>query len=252
MNILIVDDEAPARERLRQLLADCATALPLTVVGEAANGGEALELLAELKVDVLLLDIRMPQMDGLEVAQHVQKLPQPPAVIFTTAYDHYAIEAFEVNAIDYLLKPIRGERLASALKKAGAFSAAQALALQQLSHRPRSHLSVLERGKIILVPVEEIVYLRAELKYVTVRTPVHEFLLEESLIRLEQEFAERFVRIHRNCLVARACIEGFERAPPGKGDEDASPHWLVLLKGLEEKLPVSRRQQHVVKELRSR
>ena len=187
-------------------------------------------------------------MEGIERAGHLQKLPAPPAVIFTTAYDDYALKAFEVNAIDYLLKPIRAERLLAALKKARALTPDSAQALRDAADKPRSHLSVHERGRILLVPVGEIVYLKAELKYVTIRTAEREYLLEESLTRLEQEFAHDFVRIHRNCLVAKDCIAGFERVEHENNEGEPHAGWAVLLKGVSEKLPLSRRQYAVVKD----
>lgn len=247
LRILIVDDEAPARSRLKELLQDCAANQPLELAGEAANGNEALERLSQNAADVVLLDIRMPGMDGIEAAQHMQKLPNPPAIIFITAYDHYAVQAFEVNAIDYLLKPVRAERLLAALRKAKSLSGGNVAALRSLAAQGRTNLSVSERGRVILVPVEKILYLRAELKYVTVRTAEREYLLEESLNHLEQEFGDRFVRVHRNCLVARACVKGFERQGEA-GSGEAHSGWAVMLEGIAEKLPVSRRQQHIVKE----
>jgi two-component system response regulator AlgR len=204
----------------------------------------ALALLGERAADVVLLDIRMPEMDGIEVARHLQKLPAPPAVIFTTAYDAYAVRAFEVNAIDYLLKPIRAARLREALLRAHSAARTNVEALRALQQGPRAFLSAQERGKIHLIPVEEVIYLKAELKYVTARTAAREYLLEESLTRLEQEYAGRFVRVHRNCLVATHAIRGFERAT-GEGGEG---YWLVLLEGCGEKIAVSRRQQHIVRE----
>jgi two-component system response regulator AlgR len=244
LRVLIVDDEAPARSRMRDLLADVSAALPVEIAGEAANGREALRLMQTGEIDVVLLDVRMPGMDGIEVAQHLQKLELPPAVIFATAYDAYAIRAFELHAVDYLLKPIRAARLQEALSRA-AHSVAPAAALRDLQQGPRACLSAAERGKVHLIPVEEVLYLRAELKYVTVRTAAREYLIEESLTRLEQEFQETFVRVHRNCLVARAAIRGFER----EGGESGEGPWLVVLADLEERIPVSRRQQHLVREL---
>ncbi len=243
--ILIVDDEAPARRRLRELIGDCAAVMPLEVAGEAGAGEEALAVLNERSVDVVLLDIRMPGMDGIELARHLQKLDAPPAIIFTTAYDAYAVKAFELNAIDYLLKPIRAERLALALKKASANRALSGASLAQLARKARTHLSINERGRVVLVPVKDVLYLRAEQKYVTIKTLAREYLLEESLVSLEQEFAEDFVRVHRSALVAKAAIEGFERAPSSEGGE---AHWQVMLRALPERLPVSRRQQHIVRE----
>lgn len=242
--ILIADDEAPARSRLRDLLDDCRPEFPLVIVDEARNGREALEIAGREKVDIVLLDVRMPQMDGIEAARHLAGLPSPPGIIFTTAFDAYAIKAFEVNAIDYLLKPIRAERLLAALRKAVAASPSRE-ALAAAANLPRRHLSVHERGRIHLVPVADILYLRAEQKYVTVRTVEREHLVEESLTRLEEEFGEAFVRVHRNCLVARAAIEGFER-----NAAESESGWAVVIRGTNERLAVSRRQQHVVKEFR--
>ena len=243
--ILIADDEAPARARLRDLLDECRPRFPLVIVDEARNGREALEVLNRDKVDIVLLDIRMPEMDGLEAARHIAGMEHPPAIIFTTAFDAYALKAFEVNAIDYLLKPIRLERLLAALGKTRAAPPVSRQALDAAANQPRRHLSVHERGKIILVPLAEILYLRAELKYVTVRTAAHEYLVEESLTRLEQEFEANFVRIHRNCLVSRHAIAGFER-----NAQESESGWAVVIQDTQEKLPVSRRQQHIVKEFK--
>lgn len=245
LRVLIVDDEAPARSRMRDLLADIGGTLPVTVAGEAGNGRDALHLAEDGGIDIALLDVRMPGMDGVELAQHLQHLECPPAVIFTTAYDAYAIRAFELHAVDYLLKPIRAARLREALERAAREIAPKAGVLRELQQAPRACLSAAERGKVHLIPVEDVLYLRAELKYVTVRTAEREYLIEESLTRLEQEFADRFVRVHRNCLVARAAIRGFERV----GGESGEGAWQVLLAGLEERIPVSRRQQHIVREL---
>lgn len=244
LRVLIVDDEAPARSRLRDLLADCALKMPLEIAGEAENGRRALDMLPGCDADVMLLDIRMPEMDGLEVAQHVQKLDEPPTVIFTTAYDAYALKAFEVHAVDYLLKPIRLGRLFDALSRARTITPLRLDILRELKPEARTNLSVNERGRIHLIPVGDIVFLKAELKYVTIRTAEREFLLEESLAKLEQEFLGRFVRIHRNCLVAKDAIRGFERA----ADADGEGHWAVVLDNITEKLAVSRRQQHIVRE----
>lgn len=243
LRVLIVDDEAPARSRMHDVLADCAQELSLEVAGEAASGRAALELLERVPCDVVLLDVRMPEMDGIELAQHLLKLDRPPAVIFATAYDVYALKAFEVNAVDYLLKPIRASRLKEALARVWTSRPPRPEVLRELQRAPRAHLSAQERGKIELIPVGDIVYLKAELKYVTVRTVRGEHLIEESLARLEEEYGERFVRVHRNCLVARAAVRGFERA-----SENGEAHWMVVLSGIEEKLPVSRRQQHVMRE----
>lgn len=246
LNILIVDDEAPARRRLREVLSDCATELPVSVAAELASGREALEWLSCHSVNVALLDISMPEMDGLELARHMQSLAAPPAIIFCTAFDQHAMAAFDVNAVDYLLKPIRKDRLLTALRKARVFSPGS---LERLTSQARRHLAITERGKIILVPIREIIYFRAEQKYVTVKTDAHEYLSEESLAHLDNEFGSEFLRIHRNCMVARRYIAGFEKcAHPAEG-ESGGTSWLVLLKGLAEKLPVSRRHRQAIKEL---
>jgi len=244
LRVVVADDEAPARSRIRDLLEDCAASLALQVVGEAANGHQLLEVLQRTPADVVLLDIRMPEMDGVEAAQHIQKLAEPPAVIFTTAYDSYALKAFELHALDYLVKPIRLRRLYDALTRVRSMTALSLDVLQQIAPEARRHLSVQERGRVVLIPVDKILYMRAELKYVTIRTVEREHLLEESLVRLEQEFRDRFVRIHRSCLVAREYVDGFERS----GEDSGEGGWVVLLRGLEERLPVSRRQQHVIKD----
>ena len=247
LRILIVDDEAPARTRLKDLLADCSAEMALDIVGEAATAREAVDVLAQSPADVVLLDIRMPEIDGIEFAQHLQKLPQPPAIVFTTAYDAYAISAFEVHAIDYLLKPIRAARLKQALTRAQSAHALNPAALRDLSKGAPAFLSAHERGRIHLIPVDEVIYLKAELKYVTVRTKEREYLIEDALARLEREYGNRFVRVHRNCLVARDAVRGFERAS-GEGEGQ----WLALLEGCDEKIAVSRRQQYIVRELARR
>ncbi len=242
MRVFIADDEAPARERLRALLEDIAAELPTRVVGEAKNGLEAVEQVPLSGAEVVLLDIHMPGLGGLEVARHLATLEKPPTVVFVTAHDRHAVEAFELNALDYLLKPVRAERLAAALRKAAVPGRDN---LARAAPAPREYLSVAERNRIVLVPVEEIVFLRAEQKYVTVRTRGHEHLIEEPLVALEREFAARFIRIHRNCLVARGAIRGFERAADGEDE----PRWLVVLDGIDERLPVSRRQWPALKDL---
>ncbi len=244
LRVVIVDDEAPARSRIQDLLEDCAATMALQVIGEAASGRELIELLQRTSADVVLLDIRMPEMDGIEAAQHLQKLPDAPAVIFTTAYDDYALKAFELHALDYLVKPIRLRRLHDALTRARSITPLSLDVLHQIAPEPRRHLSVQERGRVILVPVDKILFMRAELKYVTIRTLEQEHLLEESLTRLEREFHDRFLRIHRSCLVARDCVDRFVR----ENGEGGDGRWVVRLRGLEERLPVSRRQQHVIKE----
>jgi len=253
LKILVVDDEPPARARMGQLLGDCAPQLALEVVGQADGGLSALDAVARLHPDVVLLDISMPDMNGIEVARHLAQAEAPPAIIFVTAFDEHALQAFEVQALDYLLKPVRADRLLAALQRAQRVAPREPR-LDALAHKlgaARTQISVAERGRLVLVPVDQIVYLRAELKYVTIRTPTREYLTEESLTALESEFGERFVRIHRNALVARAFIAGFQRVksrPEGEG-ESPEGHWEIVLRDMEERLPISRRQWPAVKAL---
>ncbi len=235
MKVLIVDDEPSARERLRGLLAEIGSALE--VAGEAGDGGEALRLIAKIQPDVVLLDIRMPRVDGIEAARQIARMPQPPAVIFTTAYDDYAVEAFEVGGIDYLLKPVRKQRLEAALAKARRFAESAWRDLAEAlpsEHRPiRGCLCVYYRGELRLVPVASIAYFRAESKYTKVRFDGGEALIEDSLVALEQEFGDRYIRIHRNALVALERVAGLARlADGGMG---------LRLSGIPEVLPISRR-----------
>jgi two-component system response regulator AlgR len=233
MRILIVDDEKLARDRLRELVNDIGGH---TVVGEGANGNEAVEKAAELNPDILLMDIRMPGMDGLEAAMHLMGMESPPSVIFTTAYDQHALDAFEVNAVDYLLKPIRKDRLANALVKARKLTQKQIQEINEARDEPtvRTHISVHMRGNIRLVPIVDICYFLADSKYVVVRTGEDEHLIEDSLVNLEKEFGDRFLRIHRNALVAREYIKGIEKSTSGT--------WQVSVKDVEDrKLDVSRR-----------
>lgn len=238
LKILIADDETPARNRMRDLLGDIEH---VSVVAEAKNGKEAIDLAQSTNPDVMLLDIRMPIMDGIEAAQHAQKLAPKPYIIFTTAFDAYAIKAFDLNAIDYLLKPIRLERLQTAISKAHALKPLPVDTLKTLQ-KMRSHLSIHERGRVLLVPIEKIIFLRAELKYITVRTAEREYLIEESLTNLEVEFGERFIRLHRNCLVAPQYIAGYE-----KRMIDDESQWVAMFKEIPETVTVSRRQQYLIR-----
>ena len=243
LKVLIADDETPARNRLRELLGDMEK---VAIVAEAKNGKEAIDLAENCQPDVMLLDIRMPLMDGIEAAQHAQKLAHKPHIIFTTAFDAYAIKAFDLNAVDYLLKPIRLERLQTALNKVHALQPnieAALKAIQTPRQKARSHLSIHERGRVNLVPIETIIYLRAELKYITIRTVEREYLIEESLTHLEVEFGERFIRLHRNCLVAPLFIAGYEK----RLNDDNEQQWVAILKNIPETIAISRRQQHLVK-----
>ena len=238
MKILVVDDEKLARARMRELIEKSGEH---AIIGEAMNGNEAIEKTMALKPDCLLMDIRMPVMDGLEAAMHLQSLEIPPAVIFTTAYDQHALEAFEVNAVDYLLKPIRKDRLTAALQKAKRVSLKQLKDVNRAQDEPaaRSHISVHMRGQITLIPIADIIYFMADNKYVTVRTAQEQHLIEDSLVSLEEEFSDRFLRIHRNALVAVEFIRGIEKQPSGR--------WRVLLRDVDDKLDVSRRHTPAVR-----
>jgi two-component system, LytTR family, response regulator AlgR len=251
LKVMIVDDEPLARTRLAQQLAECGREVELELVGTIEGGRAALEAVDQMHPDAVLLDIMMPDMSGIEVARHLVARDTPPAIIFVTAFDEHALPAFEVQALDYLLKPARADRLLVALKRAHRLKRNEPR-IEELARTlgsARQHLTVSERGRMVLVPIEEIIYLRAELKYVTIRTEAKEHLTEESLTALEQEFGERFVRIHRNALVARAAIQGFQRVKPrpDAGADAGEGHWEVLLRGLAERLPISRRQWPVVK-----
>lgn len=228
--ILIVDDEPLARERLRALLAEIGAG---EVVGEAASGLEALALVEHARPDVVLLDIRMPGMDGLEAALHLARREPAPAVIFTTAYDEHALAAFDAQAIDYLMKPIRPERLRAALAKAATLTLARASAAVAVSSGRRTHFSALVKGSLRLVPLSEVRYLQADQGYVSVFHPGGELLIEEALKALEEELGEAFLRIHRNTLVAVAHVNALERDELGNAN--------VVLRDVAGKLPVSRR-----------
>ncbi|HYD81431.1 MAG TPA: LytTR family DNA-binding domain-containing protein [Paucimonas sp.] len=258
--IFIVDDEAPARARLTTLLADIADECPHQLVGSADHAQAALDGIAGTGPDIVLLDVQMPGMTGIELASHLARRPGgAPAVIFVTAYDEYALKAFEVHALDYLLKPVRAARLAEAIRRAASMRGAQrqdvAAAAAVLQPR-RRHFSVQERDRLLLVPVEDVLYLKAELKYVTVRTKTHEYLIEESLTSLEAEFASLFIRVHRNALVARDAIAGVEKGAQqadaeqeGGNQERGQEAWQVIVRGIDDRLPISRRQWPAVKAL---
>ncbi|MBI4006825.1 MAG: response regulator transcription factor [Gammaproteobacteria bacterium] len=239
MKILIVDDEALARQRLRSLIAELHSD---NVVSEAEHGLAALEKVRHESPDVVLLDIRMPLMDGLEVAHHLSGLETPPAVIFTTAYQDHALDAFDTSAVDYLLKPVRKERLYQALQRARVLQRARIVELRAQDNiaRPRTHLSAIVAGNIQLVAVNDIRYLKAEQKYVVAVWPGGELLLNESLKSLETEFQKEFIRIHRNALIALQYIEALKK--------DNEGNVTVLLRGIPAELQVSRRHiSHVRK-----
>jgi two-component system, LytTR family, response regulator AlgR len=232
LRILIVDDEPPARERLRSMLIEGGD---FEVTGEASNGEQALDLVDKLLPDVVLLDVRMPGIDGLEVARHLAALPEPPAVIFTTAFDEYALQAFDSEAVAYLLKPIRAEKLKAALAKAARLSRPQLQQLAAATRAPahRLHIGVRGRDGLKLIPIEEVFCFHADQKYTTVKHVKGEDLIEDSLKTLEEEFSATFVRIHRNALVNTKYLERIAR--------DAGGQHFVHLRGLPDALEVSRR-----------
>ncbi len=240
MKVLIVDDEKPARDRLAQILEDESG---FEVVGEAGNGNEALQRVTDLGPDIVLLDIRMPGMDGIETAHHLNELPRPPAVVFTTAYDEYAIDAFEARAIGYVLKPVRRARLVSALEQATRLAAASLGETAERLDAARKHVCALVHGELKLIPIAEVSCFRADQKYVCVHHDNGEDLIDDSLKSLEAEFGERFVRVHRSALVAVERIERVERDAEGK-------HRVVLRNGSQvdgKDLIISRRHVAEVK-----
>lgn len=231
MKVLITDDEAPARERLRRLLDEIGG---IELVGEAANGGEALELAERLQPDVVLLDIRMPGIDGLEAALHLCAGERAPAVVFTTAYGDHALSAFEANAVDYLLKPIRRQRLEQALDKAAALHRARLQAVRDSGGSgPRTHICVRGAGSLRLIPIADVIWFQADQKYVSVRHGQGTALIDDSLVALEREFADTFVRVHRNTLVARRLITGIHKSADGAS--------RLILSACEERPEISRR-----------
>ena len=238
MNILIVDDEPLARSRLQDLLGDIGNH---QVVGEASNGRTAIDQAQQLRPDIVLLDINMPEMSGLEAAIHLSQLDHAPAVIFTTAYSEHALEAFDANAIDYLLKPIRRSRLEQALNKVQPLQRSQLDKTAADQHSSRSHISAHQRGSIKLIPVESIYYFHSDSKYIAVHHQEGEVLIDESLKNLEQEFGDRFTRIHRNSLVANNRIEALEKV----GDN----HFQLRLRDCNTLLEISRRQLPAVRKL---
>lgn len=285
LRVFLVDDEAPARARLCTLLGDILPQCPNQVVGQAENGQQALPQILASGPDLVVLDVQMPGMSGLELAAHLRAQGCEAAIVFVTAFDEYALQAFEVHALDYLVKPVRGARLAQTLSRvAGQRAATKAApAMPQAADRtathaatdaaaadgmsgpqrqsatntglagmaralamPRQHFSVQERGRVLLVAVKDVLFLRAEQKYVTLKSREREYLIEESLTSIEDEMAASFVRVHRNALVARDAILGVER---GALDAGAQESWQVILRDCPERLPISRRQWPVIKAL---
>lgn len=240
LRVLIVDDERLARARLRRLLGDCRTPEALAS-GEADSAAQAVTLASAQPFDVALLDIHMPGADGLQLAAALQGLPQPPLVVFVTAHAEHAVQAFELEAVDYLTKPVRLERLQAALQKV---ERQLQLRSAQSADSVAQALVISERGRTLRVPLAEVIYLKAELKYLTVRTAEASYVLDGSLNQIEERFAGRFLRIHRNALVARNAIRALVR----HCDADEGDGWAVRLAGLDELLVVSRRQVASVRE----
>lgn len=240
MKLLLVDDEPLARARLRAMLAD----LPgVAIVGEAQNGREAVEMAQALAVDAVLMDIAMPVMDGLEAARHLATIESPPAIVFCTAYDEHALAAFEASAVDYLVKPVRRERLATALERARRFTGERHADLRARlpEARRRSHICARVRGSLKLVAISEVAYFSAEDKYVLVRHDGGEVLIEDSLKTLEDEFGDQFVRIHRNCLIATDRLLGLRRTGEGRT--------VAEVRGAPQPLEVSRRNLAALRDL---
>jgi two-component system response regulator AlgR len=231
MKVLIVDDEKPARDRLARMVA---TLPDFEVVGEASNGNDALQKTGSLDPDIVLMDIRMPGMDGIQAARHLSRQSRPPAVIFTTAFADHALEAFETHAVDYLLKPVRMERLSAALIATSKPNRAQSSQNEGVlaEIEARQHICARVRGDLVLIPLEEIFYFQADQKYVTVRHSEGEVLIEDPLKKLEREFSEQFCRIHRNALVNLDKICGM------KTENDIQQ---VIFRNIEDTLEVSRR-----------
>ncbi|SFB29441.1 two component transcriptional regulator, LytTR family [Collimonas sp. OK607] len=258
--IFIVDDEAPARARLSTLLSDIVADCPHYLVGEAGHAETALEGIRATAPDLVLLDVQMPGMSGLQLAEQLIRNAggtEPPLIIFVTAYDDYALSAFDVQAFDYLLKPVRATRLAQAITRASRVrqhtQAASVAAPPAVTGLPRQHFAVQERGRMSLVPMAEVLYLKAELKYVTLRTKSKEYLIEDSLVSIEEELAVYFVRVHRNALVARNAISGVERVmhitDSDSDGEKPQEVWQVILRDIDHRLPISRRQLAEIKAL---
>jgi two-component system response regulator AlgR len=230
IRVLIVDDEQLARDRLSRMVAELDE---YEVAGEAGTGQDAVRLVAGLQPEIVLLDIRMPGMDGLEAARHLESVDEPPAVIFCTAYEEHAIEAFNLQAVGYLLKPVRRENLRQALGNAQRVNKAQLAALSDDGSRRRSHISARTRKGIELVPVDAVRYFQADQKYVTVRYGEGELIIDETLRDLEREFGELFIRVHRNALVAARHIVALDRLGDG--------HYQIRLNDVDESIDISRR-----------
>ena len=240
LRVLVVDDEALARSRLRTLLGNC-TNPGVSLDGEAANATEAIELMRRQSFDAVLLDIHMPGADGLTLAQTLRGMPNAPVVVFVTAHAEHAVQAFELEAVDYLTKPVRLERLVMALQKVER-TMSNVRGLE--AYLPVEVLIIQERGRLLRVPLAQVLYLKAELKYITVRTATKSYILDGSLSELEEKYKTQFMRIHRNAIIARRAVRALEKHT----DAEEGEGWAVRLDGVEELLFVSRRQVAAVRE----
>jgi two-component system, LytTR family, response regulator AlgR len=247
LRVLIVDDEELARLRLRSLVQECSDP-PVQVVGEAASATQALVWLAEQQCDLLLLDVHMPGRDGLQLADELRRRSDAPAVVFVTAHAEHALQAFDLAAMDYLTKPVKRERLHAALQRV---AQRRAVAPVAAAAAPQDEpvIVVSDRGRVVRVPLAQVLYLKAELKYVTLRTAEHTYVLDESLSDLALRLGERFLRIHRNALVARRAVRALERRTMATdGDDEGGETWAVRMAPVDEWLAVSRRQVAAVRE----
>lgn len=242
LKALVVDDEGLARSRMRTLLGDCRSP-SVQMEAEAANAVQAMEHLGRLAIDVLVLDIHMPGVDGLALAAQVRAMSKPPALVFVTAHAEHAVAAFDLEAVDYLTKPVRLERLQAAMEKVQRFLSVRDV--QQAVAQAEEVIVIQDRMRTERVPLHEVIYFKAELKYVTVRTASRSYILDGSLNELESRYGSQFLRVHRNALVARRAIRAVEKhfdAVDGDG-------WAVRLDGIDELVAVSRRQMPSVREL---
>jgi two-component system response regulator AlgR len=242
LRVLLVDDEPLARQRLRTLLGDCKETAVL-VEGEAAHAVQAMELIRHHVFDVIFMDIHMPGTDGLALAQSLRALQHKAAIIFVTAHAEHAVDAFELDAVDYLTKPVRLERLAQALQKAERFAQAQRGLESPFADEP--FIVIQDRLRTERIPLHAVIYFKAELKYVTVRTAQRSYILDGSLNELEERYGDTFIRIHRNALIARRAVQALEK----HFDPEEGEGWAVRLHGVEELLSVSRRQLATVRGL---
>ena len=250
LRVLVVDDEELARVRLRGLVNEC-LAPRASVVGEAANAAQAMVWLSTQQCDVLLLDVQMPGRDGTQLAAELRQQERSPAVVFVTAHAEHAVKAFDLEAVDYVTKPVRRERLEAALGRAAQRLSAIGPEGEAIEDEDDETpvIVVSDRGRVIRVPVTEVLYLKAELKYVTLRTALHTYVLDDSLSELEGRLGPRFLRVHRNALVARRAVRALERrVVAGEGEDEGGEGWAVCIAPVEEWLAVSRRQVGAVRE----